>query len=159
MTTPPDGGQGDEHPPDGDGQGPPLTPPPSAMGPAPGQPHDPWSQAEQQPAWSLPPPGSAGPVGSYRAPTNGLAVGSLIASIVGLVTTCLCGIGVIGAIIGVVMGPMARNQIRQSGGQQTGDGLALGGIIVGWIAIGLTALWIAFFLFGMLGSLIPMGGW
>lgn len=86
-------------------------------------------------------------------------MGSLIASIIGLVTTCLCGIGVIGAAIGVVLGHIARNQIRQSGGQQGGEGLALGGIIVGWVTVGIIVLWVALFLLRVFGTLIPVSGW
>jgi hypothetical protein len=40
-------------------------------------------------------------------------------------------------LLGVIFGLIARSQIRQSGGTQGGDGLALAGIIVGfaWIAL------------------------
>ncbi len=61
--------------------------------------------------------------------TNGLAVASLICAIGGFILF-------IPAVLGVVFGFVAKAQIRQSGGTQTGDGLALAGIIVGfaWIA-------------------------
>lgn len=72
-----------------------------------------------------PPPQGAPYPGWYGAPdpgTNTLAVGSLVASVVGL----LCGIG---AIVGIVLGVIALNQIKQT--RQGGYGLAVAGIIVG----------------------------
>lgn len=82
-----------------------------------------------------PPPG----YGPYPQPaygpapvqTNGLAIASLVCSLAGW----FC-FGV-GFILGVVFGFIARNQIRNSNGTQTGDGLALAGIILGAIPIGL----------------------
>jgi hypothetical protein len=56
--------------------------------------------------------------------TNGMAVASLILSLIGF-ATCIT------APIGAILGHVARKQIRERG--ESGDGLALGGIIVGWI--------------------------
>jgi uncharacterized membrane protein len=47
----------------------------------------------------------------------------------------LCGLG---SIVGVVLGLVARAQIRRSGGSQTGEGLALAGIVIGCIFVLLT---------------------
>ncbi|WP_192808155.1 DUF4190 domain-containing protein [Hoyosella subflava] len=58
--------------------------------------------------------------------TNGLAVGSLVVSLVSTFACC----GAIG-FVGALMGHVARGQIRATGEQ--GDGLALAGIIIGWI--------------------------
>ena len=41
------------------------------------------------------------------------------------------------------MGHVARKQIREQG--QTGEGLALGGIIVGWIGFGLSIAVVIFY--------------
>ena len=60
-----------------------------------------------------------------------MAIVSLILSLAGLVT-------VVTAPIGAVLGHMARRQIRETG--EEGDGLALAGIIVGWIITGLFVL-------------------
>lgn len=87
------------------------------------------------PRWS--PPGGYGsapypfpPV--YMTPkTNGLAIWSLILSIL---------LGALGALAAIPMGFVARKQIRRSNGTQTGSGLALAGIIVSFVWLGLFAL-------------------
>jgi predicted acyltransferase len=65
--------------------------------------------------------------------TNGLAIASLVCGIVG----CFYGIP---AIVAIVLGFVARNQIKQN--PQEGSGMALAGIILGfaWIALGLLVL-------------------
>lgn len=69
------------------------------------------------------PPGDYGPPGVPQTPgTNGLAIGSLVLSILGL----FCGVG---SIVGIVLGFVARNQIKRTG--QGGNGLAMAGIIIG----------------------------
>lgn len=61
---------------------------------------------------------------------NGLAIAALVCGICGF-------LWFIPAVLGVVFGFVARSQIRQSGGAQGGNGLALAGIILGfaWIAL------------------------
>ncbi len=66
--------------------------------------------------------------------TNGLAIASLVLGIVGWVP---CGVG---SVVAIVLGFVARNQIRQSQGRQGGDGLALAGIILGFVGIALVVL-------------------
>ena len=51
----------------------------------------------------------------------------MIASLCGLIPF----VGLAGAIAGIVMGFIARRQIRESGGTQGGEGMALAGIIIG----------------------------
>jgi hypothetical protein len=78
---------------------------------------------------------------SYYAPpaskpeNNGLAIASLVASILGVTI-----LPTIGSIIGVILGYVARNQIRESAGAVGGEGLAKAGIIIGWVGIGLTVI-------------------
>jgi hypothetical protein len=76
---------------------------------------------------------------TYGAPppakANSLAITSMVLALVGLA----CGLT---APIGAIMGHVARRQIRQRG--ESGDGMALAGIIVGWIV---TALWMAYLAF------------
>jgi len=45
-----------------------------------------------------------------------------------------------GNIAAAIMGHMARNQIRQNAGAQTGDGMALTGIVLGWGGVGISVL-------------------
>lgn len=59
--------------------------------------------------------------------TNGGAVASLVCGVLGTVT-----FGVT-AIPAVVLGHLARREIRRTGEQ--GDGMAIGGIVLGWLMI------------------------
>jgi hypothetical protein len=95
----------------------------------------PTDQAGAQPPAYGPPqppyqvvPGYASPYGPpvAAAPTNGLAIASMI--------TAILGFGFIAAI----MGHVAKRQIAERGEQ--GDGFALAGIIVGWVTTGIWVL-------------------
>jgi Domain of unknown function (DUF4190) len=59
--------------------------------------------------------------------TNGLAVASMVVGIV--------WIWGVGSILALVLGYTARTQIDRSGGTQTGRGMAIAGIVLGWIGI------------------------
>ncbi|WP_043646703.1 DUF4190 domain-containing protein [Nocardia thailandica] len=110
------------------------TPPPSAPSypaypqqPAPSYP----AQPQPQPYGATPYPAAPAyqPYGAYpQQPqgTNGLAIGSLVASLIG---GCTC----VGSIVGIVLGFMAMNQIKERGGE--GKGLAIAGIVIGGITI------------------------
>ncbi len=82
--------------------------------------------------------GSPGHFGGYVQPvgTNGLAIASLVTVIVG---GCFYGLG---AIVAIILGVVALNQIKQTG--QQGRGLAIAGIAVGASVI---ALWLIFVVF------------
>lgn len=63
----------------------------------------------------------------YAKPlTNGLAIASLILGLV--------GIG-IGHVLALFFGYKAKRQIEHSGGAQRGRGLAIAGIVLGWIGV------------------------
>ncbi len=51
-----------------------------------------------------------------------------------------------GAIAAVIAGHVARKDIRQSDGRITGDGLALAGLILGYVHFGLICLAVGIFL-------------
>ncbi|MEU6521990.1 DUF1707 and DUF4190 domain-containing protein [Streptomyces sp. NPDC046924] len=70
-----------------------------------------------------------------RQKTNEKAIGSMVCGVL-----CLATGGVTG-IPAVVLGHMARAEIRRSGEQ--GDGLAVAGLVLGWLS---TAGWAAFLL-------------
>jgi hypothetical protein len=90
-----------------------------------------------------------GPVPGYQAfqgagapmsaPTNGMAVASLVCACAGIIPF-LFGIP---AILGVIFGFVARGQIRRTNGVQGGGGLALAGIIVGFSLIALFIVGVA----------------
>jgi general secretion pathway protein G len=76
------------------------------------------------------------PVSGTQPKTARLAVTSLVLGILGLVLVIAC-IGPLFAIPGVVCGHMAQSRIKRSGGMLTGGGLALGGLITGYVSIAL----------------------
>ena len=59
---------------------------------------------------------------------NGMAVASLILGIV--------WIWGVGSIVALVLGYSAKAQIDRSGGTESGRGMAVAGIVLGWIGIG-----------------------
>jgi hypothetical protein len=70
------------------------------------------------------PPESARPIVSA---TNGLAVASLV---VGLLW--FAGLG---SVLAIILGSMAKREIRESQGAQPGEGYATAGIVLGWVGI------------------------
>ncbi len=66
---------------------------------------------------------------------SSMAIVSLIAGILGITLFPF-----IGSIIALITGYMARKEIRESGGALAGDGLATGGLVLGWIGVGLGVL-------------------
>jgi hypothetical protein len=78
---------------------------------------------------------------------NGLAVASLVLGIVSLACSqCIT------ALPGVILGHIALRQIRASGGTETGEGMAIGGLVCGYISIGITVLVVlVYVLFILLG--------
>jgi hypothetical protein len=70
--------------------------------------------------------------------TNGMAVAALVVSLVGAAGLVCYGLGGYLGLVGAILGHVARRQIRQRGG--SGDGMAMAGVIVGWIAMGLAVV-------------------
>lgn len=83
-------------------------------------------------AWSAPPaPGTAyGTAPPSR--TSGLAVASLVTGIL----FCF----VVTPVVAVILGYLALEQIRDSEGTLTGRGMAIAGVTLGWVWLGLTAV-------------------
>jgi hypothetical protein len=125
----------------------PPPPPPQYGGAggfgAPGYPPPPPPYGAPPPGFGPPPPGFGPPPG-YQAPgynaygqapaqkTNTMAIGSLVASVVGF----CCGIG---SIVGIVLGVLAMNQIKQTG--ENGNSLAIAGIAVGVLSLLINIVW------------------
>jgi hypothetical protein len=101
---------------------PPAPPPPSGPTPPP-----------------APPPSSQQPAGyGYQTSpkTNGLAIASLVLGIAGLVFY-VCGVA---SILALVFGYMAKGQIDRAPETQGGRGMAIAGIIMGWIGVAILVI-------------------
>lgn len=136
--------------------------PPYGQSAAPGPQDPPYGQPSQsQPAPYGSNPYGANPYGNNpygAAPplkTNGLAVASLVTSL-GALLGFFCGFLALAAPVGLVLGIVARKQVHDNPTTQTGEGLALGGIIAGAILSFLMAiflvLYIAFFGWSVLAA-------
>jgi len=75
----------------------------------------------------------ATPTSAPQAKTSGLAIWSLVLGILSL--TCFY---ILTAIPAVICGHVAKSRIARSAGALTGDGLALAGLITGYIGIALS---------------------
>src|SRR5512134_3983561 len=79
-------------------------------------------------------------------PTSTLAIVSLVSAILGFTF-----VPVIGTIVALITGYMARNETRSLPPKASGDGLATAGIIMGWVQVGLVVIGIcctiAYFVF------------
>ena len=127
---------------------PPVTGPPQPSDPPPGYgapPPAPPGYGQQPPGYGQPPPGYGqqqppgyGPpppppyatygVQPYVArKTNGFAIASLILGALWIYW--------IGSILALVFGYIGKNQIDNSGDTQDGRGLAIAGIVLGWIGV------------------------
>ncbi len=99
----------------------------------------------QQPGYGAPPaysqagyPAAPAYGGAYpQTRTNSLAIVSLIAGIAGLTL-----VPFIGSIVAVITGHMSLSQLKTSG--EEGRGIALGGLITGYVGIGLAVLGLLF---------------
>jgi hypothetical protein len=91
-----------------------------------------YGQPMGAPAYAPPPP---------MAPsTNGLAIASLVCSILGI------------SLIGVILGHIALSQINNSNGMQGGRGLAIAGLIIGYIGLAFAVLFILLIIIGAIAS-------
>lgn len=130
------------------------APPASSGPPAPySQPYthraDPYAQPYQSQAHPYGAPQTMDPYAGaypstvvYSPPTNTMAILSLVFSLAGIVTSGVT------CIVGIILGHIARNQIKQTGEQ--GAGLALAGLLTGY---GLIGLWVL----GIIGYALFMG--
>jgi hypothetical protein len=72
---------------------------------------------------------------SYTPPNSSMALVSLIAGILGLTLFPL-----VGSVVALITGSMAKKEINESRGALGGEGMAKAGVILGWIGIGLSAI-------------------
>jgi prepilin-type processing-associated H-X9-DG protein len=92
------------------------------------------------------PPVPGSPAEKAPTKTSGLAVWSLVLGIAGI---ALC-LGPIAGIPALIMGIIALKNIRSSGGQLAGEGMAMGGVITGGISFVMIAVMAM-----MAGMLLP----
>jgi hypothetical protein len=82
-----------------------------------------------------------------------MAIASLVMGIVGWTLLPL-----LGSILALVFGYAARKEIRQRPGELSGDGLAVTGLVLGWLMVGLSVLALCLgvlgfcFFFGLVGA-------
>lgn len=120
-------------------------------GPSPPQPYQqgPYSGA-------YPPPPPVPYAGGYSppptGPKNGLGIASLVIAILALLTFLSVGGGIIGGIVAVIIGFVARGRVKR--GEATNGGVATAGIVLGFLAIlaGIVAIVIWIVVFQKLGT-------
>lgn len=102
------------------------------------QPNPQYQQSQQYQPYSQP----AGNyyVGPMAPATSGYAIASLVCSLLGYI-----GVFGFGPLLGVIFGHLALREIDRSNGMLQGRGLAQAGLILGYIALGLTLLALLFF--------------
>ncbi len=76
-----------------------------------------------------------------KPPTSGQATASMVLGILGLL-----GLYLIGPVLALVFGHMAKRDIEASGGTLGGAGMATAGIVMGWIGVGFTILFVVLWL-------------
>jgi len=80
--------------------------------------------------------------GSYAAmpQQSSNAVIALVLGVVSILLLVLPGSSLLTAVPAIIVGKNARNEIRASNGQLTGEGMAQAGRLLGWITIGLSLI-------------------
>jgi hypothetical protein len=92
--------------------------------------------------------------GGYRPPkTNTLAIVSLVTSLL-----WLCGVGSLAAII---CGHLGLREIDRSSGTQTGRGMAIAGLVIGYLGLIAAVLYLSLVMFpvGRDGGSEPFNGY
>jgi hypothetical protein len=84
---------------------------------------------------TIPPANPYQPVYIERR-TNGYAIASLVLGIVNML---------VGSVLALVFGYKAIREIDESHGTQTGRGLALAGVVLGWIGLVMGVIWLILF--------------
>ncbi len=80
--------------------------------------------------------------------TNVLAIISLVVSLLGVFATFI--IPFVAQIAAIICGHIARSQIMQSRGSQTGSGMALAGLIISYVILGFSFIAIVFLGVGLM---------
>jgi hypothetical protein len=118
----------------------PYQPGPVDQSPYSPQPYQQPYQQAGQPGPYQPQPAQYGAPYGYTAPAekNALGVWSLVLGILSVLMMFGCFVGFLAAIPALITGYLSRKANKE--GLADNPGLALGGIITGWVTIGLTVL-------------------
>jgi hypothetical protein len=82
-----------------------------------------------------------------------MAIASLVMGIAGWTL-----LPVLGSILAIVFGYAARNEIRRRPGELGGEGLAVTGLVLGWLMVGISVIALCLgalgfcFFFGLVGA-------
>jgi len=89
------------------------------------------------------------------SPTSTTAILSLVFGILAWV-----GLPLLGSIVAIICGHMARSEIANSGGAVQGEGLALAGLILGWaqMVVILLVVLLVVFVFGGIAAFLAVLG-
>jgi Domain of unknown function (DUF4190) len=102
--------------------------------------------SQQASAYGYPPPnaypGYAPPMPNQ---TSGMAIASLVLSLLGFFI-----LAVIGPVLGIIFGHMALGEIKRSNGTVEGQGLAVAGLVIGYIGLGIQLLFACIIVLGIL---------
>jgi hypothetical protein len=104
--------------------------------PYPSQAYDPYQQQPQQQPYAYAP----GPGYAPAGPTSGMAIASLVVSLLGI------------GIVGVILGHLALNEINKSNGYMQGRGLAIAGLIIGYLQIAAGVIFGIFLVIGIIAA-------
>jgi Domain of unknown function (DUF4190) len=83
---------------------------------------------------------------SPAKPTSTTAIISLVSGILGWTL-----LPFLGSVVAIVCGHMARAEIKRSNGMIDGDGMAIAGLILGWLSVALAVL-------SVIGIILFFGG-
>lgn len=120
----------------------PGTPPPSQPVPPPPPPPPQYgAYPGSYPPPPPPPPPYAGYAPPPAGPKNGLGIAALVLAIVGLVFCWTVAGGVILGAVAVVLGFVGRSRVKR--GEATNGGIAIAGIVLGFLAIVVSLVFIA----------------
>jgi hypothetical protein len=99
-----------------------------------------WAPPSPAPNAPWSPPGAIGP--AVRQRTNGFAVTALVLGLTSFCTLFITG------ILAVIFGNVALGRIARAQGHEKGRGMAIAGIVLGWVAIAslgvLAILWFGY---------------
>ena len=71
-------------------------------------------------------------------PVDGMGVASLVLGIISIPGVCLYGLGIVPGILAIVFGFIARARVQR--GESGGPGVALAGLVLGFISSGLVVI-------------------